>query len=160
MHFSRAYVKCVAQDGHIYVVGGTCPAEVYDVHNNKWHRLPEMVDVQFFCSGILALDNQIFAYGYNILDPDVLVEPDVNSARVYDLLSRNWSAVEFDFSKWCTSASGHLMLDIVDGTLVTYDTTTHNTTHYEGKLHVSPLMSCHNFIKFICSFLQLHISTI
>ena len=136
MHFSRAYVKCAAQDGNIYVVGGTCPAEVYNVNENQWHCLPEMVDVQFFCNGILTLNNQIFAYGYDILDPDVLVDPDVNSARVYDLLSRTWSTVEFDFSKCCTSASSHLMLDIVDGTLVTYDTTTHSTTLYDGKLHV------------------------
>ena len=136
MHFSRAYVKCVAQDGHIFVVGGTCPAEVYDVSDDMWHGLPEMVDVQFFCNGILALENQIFAYGYDILDPDVLVEPDVNSARVYDLLSKTWNTVEFDFSKCCTSAFGHLLIDIVDGTLVTYDITTHNSTFFDGKLHV------------------------
>lgn len=140
MHFSRAYVKCATHGGHIYVVGGTCPAEVYNVNDNQWHRLPEMVDVQFFCYGILALENQIFAYGYDIFDPDVLVEPDANSARVYDLRSRNWSTVEFEFSKCCTSAYGRLMLDIIDGTLVTYDTITCNTTLYDDKLHVRSIV--------------------
>lgn len=137
MHFSRAYVKCVAHDGHIYVVGGTCPAEVYDVNENVWHNLPEMVDVQFFCNGILALHDKIYAYGYDILDPKLLVEPDVNSARVYNLYTKDWSTIEFDFSKCCTSAFGRLMVDIIDGTLITYDMTTHNSTFFEGYLHVS-----------------------
>jgi len=105
-----------------------------------WCGLPEMVDVQFFCNGILALENQILAYGYDILGPEVLMEPNVNSARVYDLLSKNWSTIEFDFSRCCTSALGRIMIDIVDGTLVTYDITTQNSTFFDGKLHVSWLL--------------------
>lgn len=138
MHFSRAYVKCAVSGGCIYVVGGTCPAEVYDVGENRWQRLPEMVDVQFFCNGIIALENQIFAYGYDILDPEIVIEPDVNSARVYDVLSRSWSSVGFDFSKCCTALGGRLLFDIIDGTLITYDMTSHVSTVFDGRLQVRP----------------------
>lgn len=149
MHFSRAYVKCIARadeaaapvgaepGGQIYVVGGTCPAEVYDAADDRWERLPEMVDVQFFCTGILGLDTHLlYAYGYDILDPDFLIEPDVNSARVYDLVSRTWSSVAFDFSRCCTSVSGRLVIDIVDGILTTYDMINHTSMTLDGTLQV------------------------
>ncbi|XP_024394411.1 F-box/kelch-repeat protein At1g16250 [Physcomitrium patens] len=134
MHFSRAYVKCAAQGEHIYVAGDTCPAEVYDVGADRWHRLPDMVDVQFFCNGMLALNHQIYAFGYDILDPDVVVEPDVYSAQVFHLLSGQWSTASFAFSKCCTSASGRLMLDLVDGALVVFDTSSCTSTTLHGTL--------------------------
>lgn len=134
----EAAAPAASQPGaQIFVVGGTCPAEVYHAAEDRWERLPEMVDVQFFCTGILALNSHLlYAFGYDILDPDFLIEPDVNSARVFDLASRTWSSVAFDFSRCCTSASRRLVIDVVDGTLTTYDMINHTSMTLDGTLQV------------------------
>ncbi|CAM6039584.1 unnamed protein product [Sphagnum compactum] len=142
MHSTRAFSKSVFLAGQVYVLGGTCPGEVYDMEEDKWQRLPQMVDSQFFCNGVLGLETQILAYGYDIVDPGQITTTAsdiVNSARILDTVSGCWSSVEFGHAKCCAAVmDGNFIFEMVRGFLIQHDTAANLYFVYDGKLEVQP----------------------
>lgn len=142
MLLSRAHSKCTLLQEKIYVLGGTSSGEVYDIQQDRWEFLPDMINSQFYCNGVLALESEIIAFGYDVIDEESHIHgPDVNSARIYQTQSGCWRSVESYHSKCCTSAAGsNLIYDTVNNLIITYDTTSRVSLVYDGRLEVRPTL--------------------